>query len=254
MLIYNSQIYSIILSSIRPSTSEESTSNQRITMIVIPAVLLNALREYNFVSSPLWRMTDGKDLVPVELTFHKNLPTTRFYKKGVESKRQPAPSAGEWPRQPTAATRPTTTTRSTPARRQPTPEETSPPAVQTLQTTAPTTIRHQRKPQTVEITPSPIIMRPTTPPPSPDSPPTKKPIIKSPKYTRRQPTQYFHVKNIPLHEKNDLQDVHVITYKVIVEATRQPREEEINIDLPAFFVYHRENKHWIFIKGPTSMV
>ena len=57
----------------------------------------------------------------------------------------------------------------------------------------------------------------------------------------------------PLHEKYDLQDVYVTTYKVIVKATRQPREdEEININLPAFFVYHRENKHWLLIKGPTS--
>ena len=50
----------------------------------------------------------------------------------------------------------------------------------------------------------------------------------------------------------DLQDVHATTYKVIVETTRQLRkDEEINIDLPAFFVYHREIKHWIFIKERT---
>ena len=57
----------------------------------------------------------------------------------------------------------------------------------------------------------------------------------------------------PIYEKYDLQDIHATTYKVIVEATRQPREdEEINIDLPAYFVYRRENEHWIFIKGQTS--
>ena len=39
----------------------------------MPGVLLRALSEYNFVGSPLWRMSDGKDLVRVELTFHKNL-------------------------------------------------------------------------------------------------------------------------------------------------------------------------------------
>ena len=80
------------------------TSNKRITMTVISAVLLNAIRKYNFVGSPLWRMSDGKDLVRVELTFHKNQPTTRLYKKGAESRGQPAPSAGEWLRQPVAAT------------------------------------------------------------------------------------------------------------------------------------------------------
>ena len=79
----------------------------------MPGVLLRALSEYKFVSTPLWRMSDGKDLVQVELTFHKKLPTSRIYKKGAESRRQPAPLAGEWPRQPAAASRP-------PPRREPT--------------------------------------------------------------------------------------------------------------------------------------
>ena len=34
-------------------------------------------------------MPDGKDLVRVELAFHKMLPTIRLYKKGAESRRQP---------------------------------------------------------------------------------------------------------------------------------------------------------------------
>ena len=166
-------------------------------MSVIPAVLLNALREYSFVGSPLWRMSDRKDLVRVELIFHKNLQTPRFYKKGGVSRRQPAPSAGEG--QPAAATTPTT--RSTPALRRHHRPDTA--------DINPSTIRHQRKPQTAEITPSPIIMRPTRPPPSPDSPPSKKQRTKPPKYTR-QPKEYFHVdieNEYPLHEKYDLQDI-----------------------------------------------
>ena len=63
-------------------------------------------RVQKFVGTPLWRMADGKDLVRVELTFHKKLPTPRYYKKRAESRRQPAPPAGEWPRQPAPATRP----------------------------------------------------------------------------------------------------------------------------------------------------
>ena len=31
-----------------------------------------------------------------------------------------------------------------------------------------------------------------------------------------------------------------------------PEDKEINIDLPAYFVYQRENKHWLLVKGPTS--
>ena len=104
---------------------------------VIPAVLLRALSEYKFVGHPLWRMADGKDHVRVELAFHKNLPTQPIFKKRAESRRQPAPSAGEWPRQPTAARRPPPT-RSSPTvqptvRREAPEKETSPPALEDTQ-------------------------------------------------------------------------------------------------------------------------
>ena len=89
---------------IRPTTSEESTINLRITMI--PTVLINVLNEFSFVGAPLWRVSDGKNLIQVELTFHKTQPTTRYVKKRAERRRQPAPSTGEWPRQPKAARRP----------------------------------------------------------------------------------------------------------------------------------------------------
>ena len=99
-----------------------------------------------------------KDHVRVELAFHKNQPMLPVYKRRAESRRQPAPSAGEWPRQPTAARKPPPlTTRPTPpARRQPTtPEkETTPPAPQTLQIDTPATITVQRPPKTAQITPS----------------------------------------------------------------------------------------------------
>ena len=135
-------------------------------------------------------------------------------------------------------------------------KETAPPAIQTLQNTAPTTIGHQGKPQTGEIMLSPIIMRPTTLPPSPDSLPTKKPRIKSLKYMTRQPTQYFHIRmgdEYPLHEKYDLQDIHTTTYKLIIEATWQPREgEDIRNDLLAFFIYHWENKILDFHQGAKN--
>ena len=162
---------------------------------VIPAVLLRALSEYKFVGHPLWRMADGKDHVRVELTFHKNLTTQPVFKKRAESRRQPAPSAGEWPRQPTAARRPPPT-RSTPTvqptvRREAPEKEISPPALQILEIT-PDTITVSRPPQTAQLTPSPCIKKPTTPTPSPESPRAKRPRMKSPKYTSKQPTQYFH--------------------------------------------------------------
>ena len=82
------------------------------------------------------------------------------------------------------------------------------------------------------------------------------PRTKSPKYISKQPTQYFHTNiedRYPLHEKYDLKDIHVTTYKIIIKATRLPREdEELNISLPVFFVYQKENKYWLQIKVPTS--
>ena len=119
-----------------------------------------------------------------------------------------------------------------------------------------TSYRHSAKTtEDSKITPSPIIQRPATPPPSPESPPTKKPRTKS-SATNTAPTQYFHVdieEEYPLHEKYDLQDVTSTKFKAIAKAQRLPRDdEEINVDLPVYFVYHRDNKHWTLIKGPTS--
>ena len=136
-------------------------------MSVIPAVLLNALREYSFVGSPLWRMSDGKDLVRVELTVHKNLPTQRLYKKGVVGRRQPAPPAYEWPCQPAPAHLPTTT-RLAPAHR-PTPcveKETPPPPTEILPDTTRSTITHDRTQKTAIIETAPTIVRPQKPPPT----------------------------------------------------------------------------------------
>ena len=161
---------------------------------------MNALKEYTFVGSPLWRMSDGKDLVCVELTFHKVLLTNR-HKKRAESRRQPAPSAGEWPRQPAPARRPMTTL--TPARR-PTPcmeQEVTPPTPQTL----PDTARDQKS---AIIEPSPVIKEPTTP----DSPPKKRSRLNSPPEPTRDPSEPpeeicydMFTKPFPLHDKYDLQ-------------------------------------------------
>ena len=225
---------------------------------VIPAVLLRALSEYRFVGHPLWRMADGKDHVRVELTFHKNLPTQPVYKKRAESRRQPAPSAGEWPRQPTASRRPPPNRSSPtvqPVRREAPEKETSPPALQTMEIT-PDTITVSRPPQTAQLTPSPSIKKPASPSPSPEIPPAKRPRTKSPKYTSKQPMQYFHAKieeEYPLHEKYDLRDVHATTYKVIIKATRLPREDEgLNVDLPVFFVYQKENTGYRSRGQPAS--
>ena len=115
-------------------------------------------------------------------------------------------------------------------------------------TKSPATNTAPTQPQTAEITPSPTIITPTTPPHFPESPPSKKPRTKSPA-TNTAPTQYFHVdieEEFPLHEKYELQDVTSTNLKAIAKSTPD------NVDLPVYFVYHRYNKHWTLIKGPTS--
>ena len=223
-------------------------------MSVIPAVLLNAVREYTPLLA-LWRMSDGKDLVRVELTFHKNQPTTRLYKKGAKSMRQPVPSAGKWPRQPTPARLPTS--RQTPAHR-PTPHlerEMPPPPMQTLHQPETITLPRYKTTMTITASPTTCIYRPA-PTSFPDALPKKKPRTKSPSTTAKIPTQYFSIdieSEFLLHEKYDLQDVYSVKYKAIIKANRLQRDDEDhNVDLPAFFVYHRDNQHWALVKEPTS--
>ena len=149
---------------IRPSTSEVTTTNQRITMT--PSVLLNVLKEFNFVGAPLWRLSDRKDLVRVELTFHKNQQdTTRGRPKAGGSLQSLLASGLASPQLLEDLRRPDrrllADSRLLRRRHHHQPSR--------LQTTTPSTIRHQYKPQTAEITPSPIIMRPITPPPSPEA-------------------------------------------------------------------------------------
>ena len=146
-------------------------------------------------------MSDGKDLIRVELTFHKVLPTNR-YKKRAESRRLSAPSTGEWSRQPASAARPTR--RQMPVRR-PRPcqeKETSPPSAQTLPDTPKHHITHGRTEKIATIQPSPIITRlPPATSTSPISPPkkTRTQSLSAPASKKKNRTRYNFY---PLHEKN----------------------------------------------------
>ena len=169
----------------------------------MPGVLLRALSQYKFVGTPLWRMSDGKDLVRVELTFHKALPTKPYYKRRAESRRQPAPSAGECPRQPVPTSRP-------PPRREPTQieRETLPPTTQTIQQTSQQIIRPHYK-NTASFTASPIITRPAPTPASPESPLSKKARKESPETVKDCPILCYYdayEEPFPIHKKYDLQD------------------------------------------------
>ena len=99
---------------------------------------------------------------------------------------------------------------------------------------------------------SPFIMKPATPPSSSESRPSRK----SPA-TTTAPTQYFHIKveeEYPLHE--NVRDLwcHLNEVKRHVRAARlHSKDKNYNVDQSVFFVYHRDNKHWTLVKGPTSM-
>ena len=167
----------------------------------MPGVFLRALSKYKFVGTPLWRMSDGKDLVRVELTFHKKLLMPRFYKKGAESRRQPAPAAGEWHCQPAPATRPLPHRVPTQMER-----ETLPPPTQTILQTPHQIIRPRYK-NTAIITASLTITRPA--PASLLTPSQKKARKESPAPAPDCSIQYcsYHYdEEDPIQEKYDLQD------------------------------------------------
>ena len=159
-------------------------------------------------------MSHRKDLVRVELTYHKVLATNR-YKKRAESRRQPAPSAGEWPRQPASTTRPTR--RQTPVRRPPPcqEKETSPPAVRTLPDTPRQHIIHHRTKETGTIQPSPVISRSPATSTSPVNPPKKKTRTQSSTAPASKKKNRTHCDSYDfsytLHEKYDLQEFSKVT-------------------------------------------
>ena len=107
------------------------------------------------------------------------------------------------------------------------------------------------------ITASPTITRPAPAPASPVTPPPKKARKESPAPERSIPYYSYHYEEeYPIHEKYDLQDAlsnkfhgHDVT---IIKAQRIPEEDEMNIDLPAYFLHRTWKKDWLFIKGPTS--
>ena len=114
---------------------------------ILPEVLLNALRQYNFDGSPLWRMADGKDHVQIQVTFRKS--TEQQDKKRAVSRKKSTPSAGEWPRQPRPARRPTEILRQTP-----------PPTEEIIPAAPPATIERPPPAVTATYDESPIIAEP----------------------------------------------------------------------------------------------
>ena len=96
---------------------------------------------------------------------------------------------------------------------------------------------------TAIIETAPIITRPTTPPPAPESPPKKKSRISSPDRGNTEPPKdynYFTIKDpdwYPPHEKYKLQEIRACNFtdftSFVFKAQRKNRPNEtINVDLP----------------------
>ena len=185
-------------------------------MSVIPAVLLNTLQEYSFVSFPLWRMSNRKDLVWVELTFHKN--------QQLESTRRGLKAGGSLhPLLVSGFASPLQLDYQLKDRRQLANQRHIWRGIRHHHP-----CRHYISNQSITLprykttmTASPTIYRPA-PTSSPDAPP-KKPRTKSLTTTAKIPTQYFRISiesEYPLHEKFDLQDIYSVKYKAIIKANR----------------------------------
>ena len=179
-------------------------------------VLLRAVSKYKFIGTPLWRLSNRKDLVWVELTFHKALRTKPYYKRRAESKRQPAPI----PASRLAHEEPTLTER-----------EMLPPSTQILHLTSQQIIRPHYK-NTVTITTSLTITGPARAPVSPEPLPPKMARTKSPVlencHLSTVPTTTE--KNTPCRRNMTSLKQSATSYMVrdvpIIKAQRIPREDD----------------------------
>ena len=228
-------------------------------MTVISAVLLNALREYNFVGSPLWRLSDGKDLVRVELTFHKNQPTTRYYKKrGGGGRKQEAACTLCWRVASPAHTCDETDDDDQIEACTPTADTGEGNATISRRDTADhSTYHHQTSTPATDSRDHAITNHHET------SYTVSFARIATVEKAKDQVTGDEHCTNpvlsrqhrgripYPLHEKYELLDVTSTKYKAIVRAaTLQKEDEEYNVDLPAYFVYHRDTRQGTNIQVP----
>ena len=212
-------IYTFI---IRPSTSEESNQpkNNHATDRINECIERIHLHRFSTLENARGK---GPSSCGVNLPQDSTDQQTQEQEEENWKQRQPAPSAGEWPRQPAPATR--ATKRQTPVRRPPPcqEKETSPPSAQTLPDTPRQHITHDRTQKTATIHSSPNITRP---PPatstSPVSPPKKKTRTQSPSAPasrKKNRTRYDSYDfSYPLHEKYDHQDV--FNVKMIISTSR----------------------------------
>ena len=262
------------------------------SFIEVPEVCALAVNNLPIVGRPIWRLTEGKHIVKLEITWQLPLSTTtrrsnqrskrKMLADGVTCDKDGVTKMADQSKM-AAPTLPTTTDTLNVARcaspsassesREKTPPRPNAPSTAAV-TTADQPLEGEwtkvltRKKSTPKkpsraSTPKeqPMSQRRRTPSPPKKVQRLKSPVLQVPS-GKEEKTTTGAGKAFPLHEKYDLDEVVSGTTKVrrkyyIVKANRLPRfEEEINVDLPAYFMHvHKEKDprpRWLFVKGPTS--
>ena len=187
--------------------------------IELPAILVSTINAFEFPGNPLWRVGQGLDHVKIELTYklptdqptvsveQKEKPVMSNPKRGKAKRRtEPAPSAGEWPRQSLPAKQPPSTpakpTRQQPRRNCKTPRRELPTSPLLRQCPPPATTTIIEEPTTIQ---RPTIEKATIPLPPPRllPPPTEDDLSDYSDYDDERP---------PLPANPDLSDLPTSPY------------------------------------------
>ena len=254
--------------------------------IEVPDVCALAINNLPIVGMPIWRITEGKHIVKLEITWQLPRSTTtrrsnqrskrKMLADGVTGDKDGVTKMADQSKM-AAPTLPTTTDTLNVARcaspsassesREKTPPRLSIPSTAAVTTTDQPLEGEWKKVLSRKKSTPKKPSRASTPKEQPmpqrrrtPSPPKKVQVYGPSKKEGKTTTGVGRA--FPLHEKYDLDEVVSGTIKdkrkyYIVKANRLPRlEEEINVDLPAYFMHiHKEKDprpRWLFVKGPTS--
>ena len=199
----------------------------------MPGVLLRALSEYKFVGTPFWRMSDGKGLVRVELTFIRSYQRLDSTRRGLKAggslhpllqDRRHAEYRRRW-RGRCHHHRHRLYNR------------------HRIRSSDHATIADHHQTST-------SVSRDIA------SEESQK-RVSSTSARSLDPVLLIHYdEEYPNHEKYDLQDALSNKFHghdvAIIKAQRIPEEDEMNIDLPLYFLHRTWKKDWLLIKGSTS--
>ena len=245
----------------------------------LPTILVEALRGFDFVGKPLWRLSAGLTHVKVELTFKLRELDDQPIDQPARAVRKPAARGkkrGQRQRQ-----------RQPAIQQQPPPRETAPPTIETSPAPPPATISFQRPATTKTLAPAltSIIQRPLSPATIQKQSRRSEPVLtSSPIAIQLEPmtispeepadlnvafsdtSATFDPDTSPMWcdkklttEKLDNYDFKKLFRHYdsppecrFVQAQRKPRPNSDDIDLPTYFVKLAGDPGYCVMKGPHS--